>query len=75
MIKVLFFASFRDRIGRDEDAIEASALTVAEVWARTAAGHPMPVNTLAAVNLNYVSRDHEVRDGDEIAFFPPVTGG
>jgi len=76
MIKVLFFASLRDRIGRHEDAIEASGtLTVAEVWARAAAGRPMPTNTLAAVNLDYVPLDREVRDGDEVAFFPPVTGG
>mgnify|MGYP000265232469 CR=1 FL=1 len=76
MIKVLFFASFRDRIGRDEDTIEASeVLTVAEVWARVAAGRPMPTNTLAAVNLDYASLDREVHDGDEVAFFPPVTGG
>lgn len=75
MIKVLFFASFRDRVGRHEDAIETSGtLTAAEVWAR-AAGAPVPQNTLVAVNLEYASLGHVVRDGDEVAFFPPVTGG
>jgi molybdopterin synthase sulfur carrier subunit len=35
----------------------------------------MPENTLAAVNMEYVGLDHQVLDGDEVAFFPPVTGG
>jgi molybdopterin synthase sulfur carrier subunit len=76
MIKVLFFASFRERVGRVEDAVEtAEALTIAEVWALAAAGTPVPPNTLAAVNLEYASLDRVVCNGDEVAFFPPVTGG
>jgi molybdopterin synthase sulfur carrier subunit len=35
----------------------------------------MPANTLAAVNMEYVDLAGPVRDGDEVAFFPPVTGG
>ena len=53
----------------------AEALTIAEVWALAAAGTPIPPNTLAAVNLEYASLDRVVRNGDEVAFFPPVTGG
>ena len=30
---------------------------------------------LAAVNHDYVGREHVLNDGDEVAFFPPVTGG
>ncbi|HEU5338785.1 MAG TPA: MoaD/ThiS family protein [Sulfuricaulis sp.] len=76
MIKVLFFASFRERVGRAQGMIETSEnLTVAEVWARAAAGTPLPQNTLVAVNLEYASLDQVVRNGDEVAFFPPVTGG
>lgn len=75
-IKVRFFASFRERFGVSESALTvARPLTVAEVWSQAAAGKPMPANALAAVNMEYVRLDREVKDGDEVAFFPPVTGG
>jgi len=75
-ITVRFFASFRERIGVSERAVSAARpLTVAEVWSQAAGGKPMPANALAAVNMEYVRLDREVHDGDEVAFFPPVTGG
>jgi len=39
------------------------------------AGGPPPANLLMAVNQEYVSLDTPVKAGDEVAFFPPVTGG
>jgi len=74
-IEVRFFASLRERLGKDMDQVEpGSAITVAEVW-RQCADQDMPAQTLMAVNMEYVSADHSVQDGDEVAFFPPVTGG
>lgn len=75
-ITVRYFASLRDRLGRDSDQLDASgALTVAEVWSRATQSAKPPGNTLAAINLEYSGFDASVKDGDEVAFFPPVTGG
>jgi molybdopterin synthase sulfur carrier subunit len=75
-IKVRYFASLRDKLGRREDDLEPEGIaTVDDVWARAASGLELPPNTLAAVNLKYADRKQSVKDGDEVAFFPPVTGG
>lgn len=75
-IKVLFFASLRESMGRASDELQATdASTVAGVWGIVADGKPMPANLLAAINQEYVNADALVADGDEVAFFPPVTGG
>lgn len=75
-IHVKYFAGLRDRLDRAEDNLPATeAATVAEVWQQLWPDTPMPANTLAAVNMEYQDLKHPVKDGDEVAFFPPVTGG
>ena len=75
-VRVLFFASLREAMGRAGEELEAGqGMTVADVWASVAKGERMPANLLMAVNQDYVNADAHVRDGDEVAFFPPVTGG
>ncbi len=75
-IHVKYFASLRDRLGRAGDELEAAAgLTVAGVWAALHSATPLPPNTLIGVNLEYAELTQLVQDGDEVAFFPPVTGG
>lgn len=75
-ITVRYFASLRERVGREGDTLEASGpLTVAEVWRRSTGGAALPANTLSAVNMEYAEAGQAVIDGDEVAFFPPVTGG
>ncbi|MEK7816030.1 MAG: MoaD/ThiS family protein [Pseudomonadota bacterium] len=74
-ITVRFFASIRERLGKSEVALDSRGVrSVAEVWEQ-AAGVPLPTQLLAAVNLEYASLDSPVRDGDEVGFFPPVSGG
>lgn len=74
-IVVRYFASVRERLGRDSDRIEAAGVaSVADVWGR-ATREPLPARLLAAVNHEHARLDQAVRDGDEVAFFPPVTGG
>ena len=75
-IKVKFFASLRELMGGAEREIEASGLaTVADVWSQMSPEQALSGSILAAVNMEYVGPDHPVKDGDEVAFFPPVTGG
>lgn len=74
-ITVKYFASLRERLGRGEDRLSADGIaTAGDVWARGVGETPAP-NTLVAINLEYAKWDSPVRDGDEVAFFPPVTGG
>jgi len=75
-VRVRYFAQLRERMGRAEEEIDAAGVaTVAALWRRVSDGEPPPRNVLAAVNQEYVDFDHAVTDGDEVAFFPPVTGG
>ncbi len=75
-IKVKFFASLRDRIGRSEESLdlEGSAVTVADVWSEVVE-ESIPDGILIAVNMEYTDGSHSLNEGDEVAFFPPVTGG
>ena len=74
-ISVKFFASLREQVGQGEACLQASDnLTVQQVWSDSCS-ITMPDNTLCAVNMEYVDLSHPVNDGDEVAFFPPVTGG
>jgi len=75
-IKVRYFASLKDRVGRSEDELRATMpLSVRDVWQQLNPGLTRPDTLLAAVNMEYVALDASVQDGDELAFFPPVTGG
>jgi len=49
--------------------------TVAQAWEQAAADQAAPDNVLAARNMEYVAMSTPLADGDEVAFFPPVTGG
>ncbi|MDX1593552.1 MAG: MoaD/ThiS family protein [Gammaproteobacteria bacterium] len=75
-IRVKFFASLRERLGRDDLELPAEGIaTVADVWARAVPDEPLSGQVLMSVNMEYAQADRSVRDGDEVAFFPPVTGG
>lgn len=75
-ITVKFFASLRESIGRADCQLPADGIaTAAEAWAVATDGRERPTNTLIAVNMEYADGGQAVRDGDEVAFFPPVSGG
>ena len=76
MIHVKFFAGLRERMGFAEQEVDAAmADTVADVWVLVTGGSALPEDVLAAVNLEYAHAATAVCDDDEVAFFPPVTGG
>jgi molybdopterin synthase sulfur carrier subunit len=84
MITLLYFARLREALGtdREEIALPVSVTTLGalrthlaqrgEAWAQEMAGGR---NLRAAVNQEVAMPDTPVKDGDEVAFFPPVTGG
>lgn len=75
-IKVRYFASLKESAGRSEDILEpVDNLTAREVWLMCMLDNPLPENIVVAINMNYEELDSIVKDGDEVAFFPPVTGG
>ena len=76
MIYVKFFSSLRELVGHD--VVELSATTpirLREVWQQATADCNLPTNTLCAINMEYAKLDDVANDRDEVAFFPPVTGG
>ncbi len=85
MIKVLFFAQTRELVGIDSvdldgqfDTVEAVREHLVEAGAEKAGKWDLalePGKLLAAVNQSIVPLDTQVKAGDEVAFFPPVTGG
>ena len=75
-VAVRYFAGLSERLGRRGDEVDIETpSTVADIWRQVSGTDALPHDILCAVNLEYVSPDHPVTDGDEIAFFPPVTGG
>jgi molybdopterin synthase sulfur carrier subunit len=75
-IRVRYFASLREKMGRIEDTLVAEDIaTVSDVWKVVGGGQPLPEQILCAVNMDYAEPQSVVKDGDEVAFFPPVTGG
>ena len=79
MIKVLFFAQVRELVGTDATEVAADFPTVEALRQHLAAQSDRWALALEdgklLVNQTLVSFDHPLTDGDEVAFFPPVTGG
>ncbi len=75
-IKVKFFASLRELTGKNEALIDyREGMTASQIWALVVDGMDMPADIMVAVNMEYVKGDPVAQDDDEVAFFPPVTGG
>ncbi len=74
-ITVKYFASLREQLGKSEETLTLDVTTpISEVW-QSVSGISDSENILMTINMEYVKSDAIVKDGDEVAFFPPVTGG
>jgi molybdopterin synthase catalytic subunit len=72
VVTVRLFAGLRERAGWSRRELEVA--TVADVWPALGLGDE-PAGLLYAVNREYAEHDRELRDGDEVALIPPVSGG
>ena len=81
MIQIRFFASLRERLGLSSMNFEyAGEKTVNELMIELIEKGDRWLllkeqDVLIAVNQTLCAKDASINDGDEIAFFPPVTGG
>jgi molybdopterin synthase sulfur carrier subunit len=79
-IRVLFFASLADITGVPEIMLEVSEHStvgsmLGELTVRFPGLDAYRGRILSAINARYAPREAPLKDGDEVAFFPPVSGG
>lgn len=79
-VRLLYFGAAREEAGREEEQLEVgSPATAASVFEEVLNAHPalrrFGRSLLVAVNEEYAGPEAEVRAGDEVAIFPPVSGG
>ena len=75
-IKIVYFASLRESLGKSEEEVEVQEeSTVQQIWQIVNPQANADQKVLCAVNKDYADWNTKVNSGDEIAFFPPVTGG
>ncbi len=73
-IHIRYFASLRERLGKAVETVDLQGSpSVQDLWAQV--GGDVGALVLAAVNHEYAPFAQRLQDGDEVAFFPPVTGG
>ena len=79
-LNVVFFARYREALGLDGESVDGEFASIDQLRAHLAQrGGPWQVlaesNLMCARNEELCKLDEGLVDGDEVAFFPPVTGG
>lgn len=79
-IELRFFALYRETVGKEQMEMEVrEGTTPAHVWRELCQDFPKLVDQSdtwkVAVNGEYVDPDFTLREGDELAFIPPLSGG
>jgi len=82
VIRVLFFAHLREQLGVSEVQLQAKPANVLALVDALEVAHGVffgeklrATNVIVACNHAVVDRSHVLKSGDEVAFYPPVTGG
>lgn len=80
IVTVKLFASYRELLGEDELQMEFDhGATVGDALDLLRESYPVLADQgyspLTACNLQHVSKRHVLQEGDELAIFPPVSGG
>jgi len=76
IIVVKYFASISDVIGKTSEEMEWQAgITAGDIWSDVSKNIKYTGKVMVAVNHEYVDMSYLLSENDEIAFFPPVTGG
>ena len=79
-IQVEYFAIYQELMKKDSETLElASGTTVLELF-KNCTDHldgreELLESTVFAVNSDYTPHDHVLKEGDEVVFIPPVSGG
>jgi molybdopterin converting factor small subunit len=76
--QVCYFGILSERRGLAEESLDSPARTPAELFDAIDATCPLGMARLdirAAVNDEFVTWDHPLKDGDRVAFLPPMSGG
>lgn len=79
-VRVLYFAIMRDLLGKEAESLAVSEGTNAgDLFALVTKDQPRLANLerslMVMINESYAGKDQPLRDGDEVAFIPPVSGG
>jgi molybdopterin synthase sulfur carrier subunit len=76
-VRLRFFASLRECLGSHAVRTVPEGATAGTTWEAIARETPAVRRTRVrfAINERYVDADEPLADGDELAFFPPVSGG
>ena len=84
MINVLYFARLREQLNTESEQLQANSSLArvddivtllrdrGDLWSEIFADDQL---VMVAINQEMAGRDAAIKDGDEVAFFPPVTGG
>ncbi len=76
IIVVKYFASISDVVGKTSEKMDIKQnQTVGDIWSDVSKNIKYTGTVMVAVNHKYVDISHVLKDNDEVAFFPPVTGG